>query len=68
LGEDAKSLQKFWKYLVFVLLAGALVLWLEWLGSEQDMELIEEPVPMPAQLPVKAVTTATKNISLATEN
>ena len=40
----------FLKLLIFVLLAGALLLWLEWMGSEQEMELIEQSVPMPQEM------------------
>jgi len=40
----------FLKLLIFVLLAGALLLWLEWLGSEQQMGKMEQPVVLPDKI------------------
>lgn len=39
--------RKIWKLLFFVLLAAGILLWLEWMGSEQEMVKVEQPIALP---------------------
>ncbi len=47
--KDRKGSGLLLKLAVFLLLAGALLLWFEWLGSEREMEVIEESIPVPVR-------------------
>ena len=38
-----------WILLFLLLTIGALIFWLEWLGSEQPMEITEQPLSIPQQ-------------------
>jgi len=48
-GQQKKGLRKFWVFVFLLIVAVALLFWLEWMGSEQKMKEIEQPVPIPAQ-------------------
>lgn len=48
--KDRTDSGLFLKLAFFFLLACGVLLWLEWLGSEREMEVIEESIPVPGRV------------------
>ena len=47
--QKEKGLRKFWIFVFLLIVAAALLFWLEWMGSEQQMTPMEHSIPLPAK-------------------
>jgi flagellar basal body-associated protein FliL len=47
--QQQKGSRRLWILLFLLVAIAALIFWLEWLGSEQPMEITEQPVSIPQQ-------------------
>ncbi|MEE9433568.1 MAG: hypothetical protein V3V15_04960 [Sphingorhabdus sp.] len=45
--QSRKGVRKLWLFGLLIVVIAALLFWLEWLGSEQSMTAIDQPVLLP---------------------